>query len=190
VFAYFAKQETELGGQRIRAGDGLLLGIAPGNVDPRIRPDLDASMMGNRSHLAFGGGPHECPGQDIGRAIADAGIDALLMRLPDVQLACDEDDLRWRSSIASRHLVELPVRFEPKEQQDIMQQPSHAPAPARRPDWHVGIPKPEERTQPPAPSYPPRPVPANAAPPQPVPFPEQPRPRGAWQRFLLWWRGY
>ncbi|GHA39188.1 MULTISPECIES: cytochrome P450 [Streptomyces] len=190
VFAYFAKQETELGGQRIRAGDGLLLGIAPGNVDPRIRPDLDASMMGNRAHLAFGGGPHECPGQDIGRAIADAGIDALLMRLPDLQLDCDEDDLRWRSSIASRHLVELPVRFEPRAQQDIMQQPSHAPTPERHAPWHVGLPKPERRAQPPLPTQPPQPVSVTAAEPQQAPGAGQPRPRGAWQRFLLWWRGY
>ncbi|CAM5245621.1 Cytochrome P450 OS=Streptomyces tendae OX=1932 GN=GUR47_33595 PE=3 SV=1 [Streptomyces tendae] len=147
-------------------------------------------MMGNRAHLAFGGGPHECPGQDIGRAIADAGIDALLMRLPDVQLDCDEDDLRWRSSIASRHLVELPVRFEPRAQQDIMQQPSHAPAPAPRADWHVGLPQPEERTQPPLPSQPPQPVSVTAAEPQRVPGAEPPPPRGAWQRFLRWWRGY
>ncbi|MFJ4272278.1 cytochrome P450 [Streptomyces coelicoflavus] len=190
VFAYFAKQETELGGQRIRAGDGLLLGIAPGNVDPRIRPDLSADMMGNRAHLAFGGGPHECPGQDIGRAIADAGIDALLMRLPDIQLDCDEDELRWRSSIASRHLVELPVRFEPRAQQDIRQQPSHAPAPERRAPWHVGMPKPEQRTQPRLPSHPPQPVSVTAAAPQQAPDPENGRPRGAWQRFLRWWRGY
>ncbi|MFG3106610.1 cytochrome P450 [Streptomyces tendae] len=190
VFAYFAKQETELGGQRIRAGDGLLLGIAPGNVDPRIRPDLDASMMGNRAHLAFGGGPHECPGQDIGRAIADAGIDALLMRLPDLRLDCDEDDLRWRSSIASRHLVELPVRFEPRAQQDIMQQPSHAPAPERHAPWQVGLPKSERGTQPPRPSQPPQPVSVTAAEPQQAPGADQVPPRGAWQRFLRWWRGY
>ncbi|MFH8531246.1 cytochrome P450 [Streptomyces tendae] len=190
VFAYFAKQETELGGQRIRAGDGLLLGIAPGNVDPRIRPDLDASMMGNRAHLAFGGGPHECPGQDIGRAIADAGIDALLMRLPDLRLDCDEDDLRWRSSIASRHLVELPVRFEPRAQQDIMQQPSHAPTPQRHAPWHVGLPKPEQGAQPPRPSQPPQPVSVTAAEPQQAPGADQAPAHGAWQRFLRWWRGY
>ena len=34
VFAYFAKQETELGGQRIRKGDGLLLGIGAGQRRP------------------------------------------------------------------------------------------------------------------------------------------------------------
>ncbi|GAA4825551.1 cytochrome P450 [Streptomyces ziwulingensis] len=211
IFAYFAKQETELGGQRIRQGDGLLFGIAPGNVDPRIRPDLDASMQGNRSHLAFGGGPHECPGQDIGRAIADSGVDALLMRLPDVELDCDEDELRWRSSIASRHLVELPVRFEPKPPQDVTQAPSHAPLPRQRADWHVGAPLPWQTTvvsQPePAGAWPkprrpesprPRPTAADHAAPAPAPAsaaapvsaPEAVRPTGAWQRFLRWWRGY
>ncbi|GKQ34804.1 cytochrome P450 [Streptomyces sp. A012304] len=129
VFAYFAKQDTELGGQAIRKGDGLLFAPAPGNVDPRVRPDLAANMQGNRSHLAFGGGPHECPGQDIGRAIADVGVDLLLTRLPDVQLDCEEDDLRWTTSIASRHLVELPVRFEPKAQQDVMARPAIGAAP-------------------------------------------------------------
>ena len=134
VFAYFAKQDTELGGQHVRRGDGLLLGIAPGNVDPRIRPDLAANMQGNRSHLAFGGGPHECPGQDIGRAIADTGVDALLMRLPDVQLDCDEDELDWRQSISSRHLVELPrpLRAEAGAGREGQAGPRPRPAAARQ----------------------------------------------------------
>src|SRR5690606_13791397 len=111
IFAYFAKQDTELGGQRIRRGDGLLLAPIAANVDPRVRPDPTADMMGNRAHLAFSGGPHECPGQDIGRVIAEIGVDALLMRLPDVELSIDEEELRYTESIASRHLVELPVYF-------------------------------------------------------------------------------
>ncbi|MFF3463349.1 cytochrome P450 [Streptomyces sp. NPDC001984] len=183
IFGYFAKQDTELGGRRIRKGDGLLFAPAPGNIDPRVRPDLTAGMQGNRSHLSFGGGPHECPGQDIGRAIADVGVDALLMRLPDVQLDCDEDELEWRASIASRHLVELPVRFEPKPQQDVNHKPSHAPIPHQRATWQVGT----HRPQPAAP--------AAAAQAQPV-APESPaaaepaRPLGVWQRLRRWWFGH
>jgi hypothetical protein len=171
VLGYFAKQDTELGGKRIRKGDGLLFGIAPGNVDPRVRPDLTANMQGNRSHLAFGGGPHECPGQEIGRAIADAGIDALLMRLPDVQLACPEDQLRWTESIASRHLAELPVRFGPRPTQDVDRRPAfrQLPAPAPTPRVRAAVPQ-------------------EAAEPAPASPPAAPRP-GAWQRFLRWWRG-
>ncbi|MFI5686308.1 cytochrome P450 [Streptomyces sp. NPDC051636] len=187
VLGYFAKQDTELGGRRIRKGDGLLFAPAPGNVDPRVRPDLSANMQGNRSHLAFGGGPHECPGQDIGRAIADVGVDALLMRLSDVQLDCAEEDLRWRSSIASRHLVELPVRFEPKPQQDVMLKPSPAPVPPQRATWQIGT-KPTEPTPAPAPA--PAPAPEAVAP-QPAPAPAEPvRRLGVWQRVRRWWRGH
>ena len=111
ILGRWATGDTELGGQHIKAGDMLLLGPAPANVDPSIRPDLDAPVHGNRSHFSFGGGPHECPGQDIGRAIADTGIDTLLMRLPDVQLAVPETELTWISSLITRHLVALPVEF-------------------------------------------------------------------------------
>jgi cytochrome P450 len=197
IFGYFAKQDTELGGQRIRRGDGLFFAPAPGNVDPRVRPDLSAHMRGNRSHLAFGSGPHECPGQDIGRAIADVGVDALLTRLPDVQLDCAEDELRWTMSIASRHLVALPVRFEPKDQQDVKHKPSHAPFPPQRPTRPVSAPPrpaPESVREPvatastPAPTAAPTPAPASAP-----PAPQQTGPArrpNAWRRFLAWWRGY
>ncbi|MGW7087920.1 cytochrome P450 [Streptomyces sp. NPDC054871] len=190
MIGYFAKQDTQLGGQQIKKGDGLILGIAPGNVDPVVRPDLAASMQGNRSHLAFSGGPHECPGQDLGRAIADTGVDALLMRFPDVELDVEEHELRWNSSILSRHLVALPVQFAPRPPQDVMARPM-ARVPGARNDWHVSSPAPR-------PAYPATPAPqpvAQPAPPPPAPEPvpaavSVPRRQGAWRRLVTWWRGY
>ncbi|MGA4955164.1 cytochrome P450 [Streptomyces lavendulocolor] len=114
ILGRWATGDTRLGGREIRAGDMLLLGLAAGNVDPEIRPDLTLPVHGNRSHLAFSSGPHECPGQDIGRAIADTGIDTLLSRLPDLELAVLEGELRRRSSLMSRQLVALPVTFTPR----------------------------------------------------------------------------
>lgn len=203
VLGYFAKQDTELGGQRIRKGDGLLFAPAPGNIDPRVRPDLSANMRGNRSHLAFGGGPHECPGQDIGRAIADVGVDMLLTRLSDIQLDCAEDELRWEASVASRHLMALPVRFEPKPQQDVKQKPSAVPIPPQRTNWQVGAAEPTPEPEPaPTPVHRPEPAATSALPPE---KPEkkderkaergaeperQDRPAGVWGRLKRWWRGY
>ncbi|MEU1542663.1 cytochrome P450 [Actinacidiphila glaucinigra] len=112
--ARYATGPMELGGQRIEEGDMLLLGLAAGNTDPAIRPDLATPMHGNRSHLAFGGGPHECPGQDIGRAIAETGIDVLLARLPDLRLTTEPDDLARIPAWTSHHLAELPVEFTPR----------------------------------------------------------------------------
>ncbi|WP_327595652.1 cytochrome P450 [Streptomyces chartreusis] len=180
LLGYFAKQEVELGGQRIRKGDGLLVGLAPGNVDPRVRPDTKANMQGNRSHLAFSGGPHECPGQDIGRAIADVGVDALLTRLPDVELACEEHELSWRASISNRHLVELPVKFAPTPQQDVMARPAHPVTAQRLGSWQSSTPKPQMVVPEPA---------APSAEPTPTPTLEPVSRPGLFRRLLRWWRG-
>ncbi|MFC7305496.1 cytochrome P450 [Streptomyces monticola] len=131
VMGRWATGDTELGGQQIREGDALLLGLAAGNVDPEIRPDLSTPVHGNRSHLAFSGGPHECPGQDIGRAIADTGIDALLGRLPDLELAVPDHELPRSASMMSHQLVALPVTFTPRgtETTGSTATPQHTAAP-------------------------------------------------------------
>ncbi|MDQ0988168.1 cytochrome P450 [Streptomyces sp. V2I9] len=214
VFGRWAVGDTELGGQRIRAGDALLVGIAPANTDPAVRPDLGADMGGNRAHLAFSGGPHECPGQDIGRAIADVGVDALLMRLPDLELGVQESELRRVGNIMSRHLVELPVKFAPSPQQKLDADPLSLMSRNSRPAdaWEISSPArtvPEPRheaagAQPahapgavprPAPAAPPvaAPVPAPAEP-APVPtIPQQrrpPAPARLWQAVTRWWNGH
>ena len=141
--ARFATHDMEFGGKQIKEGDLLVLGFAAGNTDPEMRPDLDAPMHGNRSHLAFSRGPHECPGQEISRAITDTGVDVLLSRLPDLQLAVAEQELSWTASTWSRKLDALPVRF----------------AAQRRP-----APQPEEPRQPAVPRTVPQAAPVGAAP--------------------------
>jgi cytochrome P450 len=165
ILGRWATGDTALAGQRIRTGDMLLLGLAAGNVDPAIRPDLSVPVRGNRSHLAFCSGPHECPGQDIGRAIADTGIDVLLTRLPDLQLAVPEAELRWVASLMSRHLVALPVAFTPSRMAPV-------PRPVSPGTWV-------------APPAQPRHEPAVAAPTPPLPVR-----RSRWRSLIRWLRGY
>ncbi|MFI0352595.1 cytochrome P450 [Actinomadura sp. 9N407] len=110
----WAIADTQLGGQQIKAGDLLLLGLAAGNRDPAIRPDLSASLFGNRSHLAFGGGSHECPGQELSRSIVETGLDTLFARLPDLGLGVPDDELHWDTAWMTRRLASLPVTFAPR----------------------------------------------------------------------------
>ncbi|MEW2141108.1 cytochrome P450 [Streptomyces sp. NPDC005409] len=137
----WATGDTTLGGQEIKAGDMLLLGLAAGNVDQTVRPDPTTRVHHNRAHLSFSAGAHECPGQDIGRVIADAGIDILLTRLPDISLAVSEEELTWRSSTWSRHLTALPVKFAHRspEAHDVLPPLPAAPPPssgiATAPAW-------------------------------------------------------
>ncbi|MGW6461249.1 cytochrome P450, partial [Streptomyces sp. NPDC055078] len=161
----WATGDTVLGGQQIRAGDMVMLGLAAGNVDPEIRPDLNASMHGNRSHLSFGGGPHECPGMDIGRAIVDTGIDTLLARLSDIRLAVSEAELPVSASWISSRLSTLPVIF-PKGTVRATAEPV---APAAGPTSPTAQPLPAA-------------APSAHAEPAPAPAPTAPR-RSWWQRL-------
>lgn len=107
----WATRDTMLGGQHIKEGDMLLLCISAANVDPEQRPDLSVPMRGNRSHLALSSGPHECPGGDIGRAIADTGIDELVALLPDLRLAVPETEIGITANWLTSRPSSLPVRF-------------------------------------------------------------------------------
>ncbi|MFD4144268.1 cytochrome P450 [Streptomyces sp. NPDC058572] len=157
----WATGDTRLGTQEIKAGDLVMLGLAAGNVDPEIRPDLSRPVHGNRSHLAFSSGPHECPGQDIGRAIADTGIDTLLARLHDIELAVLEDDLHVTGSLVSSRLDNLPTRFTPQR------------------------PKKESAGGGPSPSSSAQPLPAAAPSVAPVPAPISVAVRKPWWRRLF-----
>ncbi|MET9809577.1 cytochrome P450 [Streptomyces halstedii] len=107
----FATADLELGGCPVKQGDLLVLGLAAGNHDPGIRPDADISVRGNASHLAFSGGPHECPAQNIGQAIIETAVDVLLHRLPGLRLAVAPDELTSTASTWESRLDSLPVEF-------------------------------------------------------------------------------
>ncbi|GEB51006.1 MULTISPECIES: cytochrome P450 [Streptomyces] len=103
--------DTELAGQRLRAGDMMLLGLAAGNFDPAAR-ELQCPVRGNRSHLAFSVGPHECPGSTIGMGIAETAIDALQTHLPGLRLTLRPDELPRRASLMINKVVRMPAVFE------------------------------------------------------------------------------
>lgn len=107
----FAAADLELGGHRLQEGDLLVLGLNAGNIDPEIRPDVGISVHGNQSHLAFSGGPHECPGQNIGQAIIETAVDVLLHRLPGLRLAVAPEELTSTASTWEARLDRLPVEF-------------------------------------------------------------------------------
>jgi cytochrome P450 len=111
----WATQDTHLGGRRIKAGDGIVLGLAGANADPQVRPDSSAGSLGNHAHMAFAHGEHGCPhpAPEIAEIIAQTAVEVLLDRLPDVRLTVSPDELRWRPSMQMRGLTALPVTFTP-----------------------------------------------------------------------------
>ncbi|WP_030868998.1 cytochrome P450 [Streptomyces sp. NRRL S-37] len=115
VAARWASRDTQLGGRRVRAGDMLLLGLQGANSDPQVRTDGSALTGGNSAHFSFGHGEHRCPfpAQEIAEVIARTGIEVVLDRLPDIDLAVPAAKLTRRPSPWLRGLSELPVTFTP-----------------------------------------------------------------------------
>lgn len=105
-----ATRDTALGGQRIRTGDLLVLGLAAANADPQVRPD--GGTVGNRAMMSFGHGEHGCPypAPELAEIIAKTSVEVLIDRLPDLVLA---EGLDWRGSVWTRGLLRLPVTFTP-----------------------------------------------------------------------------
>ncbi|MER5782773.1 cytochrome P450 [Streptomyces mobaraensis] len=109
----YATRDLRFGGRYVREGDALLLGLAAANHDPAVLPPDGQIVPGNRSHLAFGAGPHTCPARDQARVIAHTAVDTLVHRLPDIRLAVPVGELSYRPSPWARALTALPVRFSP-----------------------------------------------------------------------------
>ncbi|MBU3870803.1 cytochrome P450 [Streptomyces sp. 4503] len=107
---YFPVHDTNLAGKRLRAGDAVMISFAATNRDALLR---SPHKQGNRAHLAFGAGPHACPGRSSARLIASVALEKLLDRIPDLALAGDAEELKWLSGIFVRGVVSLPVRFAP-----------------------------------------------------------------------------
>ncbi|MEU6331743.1 cytochrome P450 [Streptomyces sp. NPDC047049] len=109
----FPKEDLEIGGVRIAAGESVLLSIASANRDPARFADPDTFDRGRdlSGHLALGHGIHYCLGAPLARMEAAIALEALLGRFPGLRLDVPRGDLRHRRSLRSRGLISLPVAF-------------------------------------------------------------------------------
>lgn len=109
--ARYALIDTELGGQHIAQGEALILGLAAASIDPRVHTDggMDREI-GNRSHLGWSAGPHQCPARTPARLIARTAVEQALHGLPRITL---DAAVSTAPSPWMRHLASLPVRFTP-----------------------------------------------------------------------------
>ncbi|NLU70876.1 cytochrome P450 [Streptomyces sp. HNM0574] len=113
----FATQPLTLGGQRIEEGEPVLVVLAAADRDPEkfAGPDVLDLTRADNQHLGYGHGIHYCLGAPLARLEGQTAIATLLRRLPDVRLAAEPEDLRWRGGLIMRGLRTLPVAFNPPE---------------------------------------------------------------------------
>ncbi|MEU5105847.1 cytochrome P450 [Streptomyces sp. NPDC021354] len=103
-FQRTATQDTELGGQRIKAGQRVGIFYSSANHDPEVfdRPEVFDITRDPNPHLGFGGGgPHFCLGKSLAELEIRLIFNAIADALPDIRLAGDPRRLRspWLNGI-------------------------------------------------------------------------------------------
>lgn len=96
-FARTATRDVELRGRRIRAGERVALVLPAANRDPAmfVDPERFDPERDPNPHLAFGHGPHKCPGATAGRAELRILLQELLARTESFALAGEPTMLGW-----------------------------------------------------------------------------------------------
>ena len=110
--ARVATADVEVRGQRIAAGDRVIMWYPSANRDEEIFPDpfrFDFTRTPNE-HLAFGIREHLCLGAGFARKEMKVMFEELFKRFPDIQMAAPPERLRPNFINGIKH---LPVTFSP-----------------------------------------------------------------------------
>jgi cytochrome P450 len=109
-FRRTATRDTELSGQKIRAGERVVMMYASANRDEDVFRDPDRFDIGRdpNPHVAFGFGEHFCLGAALGRLEARVFLEELVARFSAVELAGEPARLRSNELNAWKR---MPVRL-------------------------------------------------------------------------------
>lgn len=92
-----AREDTELGGCPVHAGEQVMLGMAAANRDESIYPDPESFRLDRKlpkAHLAFGIGPHVCLGNHLTWMIGRVALEEVLARFAPGRIRLT-NDFEW-----------------------------------------------------------------------------------------------
>ena len=108
-------QDTELGGVKLPKGSSIALGYASANRDETVFDDSDVfDVMRKRAgaHLAFGSGPHHCPGAALARQEMFSAYTLLFHRLGNIHMKDSEERFEHVPHSFLRGLKHLNIEFD------------------------------------------------------------------------------
>ena len=113
AFVRFPREDMEIGGQQVKAGDVVGVSLLGANRDPALTPDADTfdPTREPTRHLAFGHGLHRCVGAELAKMELRIALRALAERFPDLTIAARPDELEFRKLSAVYGVEKLPVQL-------------------------------------------------------------------------------
>jgi len=113
INARIATTDMEVGGVLVRVGEPVLCSRSSANRDEKVFSRADELDFGRsqNSHVAFGYGPHFCPGANLARMELQVALGAILSRLPGLRIAVAEDRLTWHDTTIMRGLAAFPITW-------------------------------------------------------------------------------
>ncbi|MFC0038943.1 cytochrome P450 [Actinomadura rayongensis] len=108
-----AREDIEIGGRTIRAGEGVVIPNSLVNRDGDVFADPDVLDVHRsaRHHLAFGYGVHQCLGQNLARLELQIALSALIRRVPTLRLEVPRDELPQRGPTTIQGVNALPITW-------------------------------------------------------------------------------
>jgi len=108
-----AVEDVEIGGQLIRAGEGVAPLVAAANHDGTVFPRPGRFDPGRpaKGHVAFGYGVHQCIGQHLGRVEMEIAFETLFRRVPGLRLSAPVEVLPFKLDSVLFGLHRLPVTW-------------------------------------------------------------------------------
>jgi cytochrome P450 len=108
-----ATEDVEIGGQLIRAGEGVIVATDSGNRDEAAFPDPDTLDIHRpaRHHVAFGYGVHQCLGQPLARVELQVVYGTLYRRIPTLRPAVGLSEIPFKHDMLVYGVHELPVTW-------------------------------------------------------------------------------
>jgi cytochrome P450 len=119
-----ARHPATVGGVDIKAGTPVMLLNGAANRDPRLFEDPDEFRIDRpnaKVHIAFGRGPHACPGGPLARVEGRVSIERILQRMHNIRLSEEHHGapgarhFEYEPTWVLRGLSNLHIEFTPAE---------------------------------------------------------------------------
>jgi cytochrome P450 len=109
-----AAEDIEIAGETIRAGEGIIIDLAPANWNAKTFEEPERLYLHRaraNQNVAFGYGRHQCVGQQLARAELQVVFHTLFRRIPTMQLAIPIEEVPFKHDRLAYGVYELPVTW-------------------------------------------------------------------------------